>query len=241
MSDEVETKEAPSGEPAPKPKTYTEADLAGLKANNERLREETRAAKERAAVLGDRALDEVKADLELARATREAKAKAEGDFTSLKAQLLEQHNAEITKRDTRVKHVERKLYDVLAKREAEAAIVAAGGNPRLLLPHVLPAVQVVEDGEDFVARVVDAKGQPRIADGQGTAMTISQLVESFKADETFGLAFAPPDAAGSGSRNQPGPGGGAGTVLIPKDAAPQEYRRLKAEAEKAGRPYAVAQ
>ena len=129
----------------------------------------------------------------------------------------------------------------MAKREVEAAIVAKGGNPKILLPHILPHVKVTEQDDDFTVLVVDAKGKPRIADGQATPMTIDQLVDAFKTDETFGAAFAASGAAGSGARGGGGgPGGGAGTVLIPKDASPQEYRRLKAEAEKAGRPYAVA-
>lgn len=225
---------------APKPKTYTEADLAGLKTKNEDLIARLNAAKERAAILGDRTPEEVKADLEFAREMREKKARDEGDFESLKAQLLDQHKSELTKRDTRVQRVESKLYDVLARREAEAAIIEAGGNPKLLLPHVLPFVKVTEQNDDFTAQVVDAKGQPRIADGQATPMSIAQLVDIFKADDTFGAAFESSGAAGSGARNSGAGGGRGGTVMIPKDASPQEYRRLKAEAEKAGRPYAIA-
>ena len=224
----------------PKPKTYTEADLKGLRDKNAELLAKVAAKEARMALLGDRTAEEVQADFELAAKTREDKAKAEGDFTSLKEQLVAQHTAELAKRDTRLGRVEGKLYDVMARREAEKAIRDAGGNPTLLLPHILPFIKVAEHDEDFAATVVDAKGKPRIADGQGTPMTITQLVEVFKADDTYGAAFSADAASGSGARNSGGPAGGAGTVLIPRDATPQEYRRLKAEAEKAGRPYAVA-
>jgi hypothetical protein len=68
----------------------------------------------------------------------------------------------------------------------------------VLLPHILPFIKVTEQDDDFTAQVVDAKGNPRIADGQATPMTIAQLVEQFKADEAFGVAFAPSGAAGAG-------------------------------------------
>jgi hypothetical protein len=239
MADEtVTTPEAP---PEPRPKTYTEADLAGLKARNAELLKEAKEAKERANIIGDRTPDEVKADLELAAKFKEDKAKAEGNFETLKAQLLDQHKREREALTGRAQKIEGKLYDVLAKREAEAAIVAAGGNPKLLLPHLLPFIRVTEQDDDFAAIVVDAKGTPRIADGQATPMSIAQLVDVFKADDTFGAAFNASGAAGGGARGAgAATSGGGGTILIPKDASPQEYRRLKAQAEKEGRPYAVA-
>jgi hypothetical protein len=226
------------------PKTFTQADLdaavAGLKAKNQELIGTTKALKARADVIGDRTPEEVQADLEFAKLTREQKAKAEGDFEGLKKQMIDQHTAELTKVTGRTKKVEGKLYDVLARREVEAAITAAGGNPKILAPHILPFVKVVEQDEDFVAQVIDAKGNARIADGAGTAMTIAQLVETFKADETFGVAFAPSGTTGSGARNEGTPGGKGGVVLIPKNATPQEYRRLKDEAVKAGKEWKIA-
>jgi hypothetical protein len=219
---------------------YTEADLSGLKTKNEELLGKLRTAGERLSVLGDRTPEQVKADLELAKQARESKARAEGDFESLKKQLVDQHTTELNGVTGKLQIVEGKLYDVLAKREIEAALVAAGGSPTLMLPHIQPFVKVVEHEGDFMAQVVDAKGKPRISDAKGTAMTIPQLIEVFKADKQYATAFAASDASGGGARNTGGAGGAAGTVLIPKDATPQEYRRLKGEAEKAGRPYAIA-
>lgn len=228
----------------PAGKTYTEADIAGLRTKNQELLDKLAAAKPWAPVLGDRTPEQVKADLELAQQAREAKAKAEGDFESLKKQMGEAHGTEKKNLQARIEKLERNLYDVHARRSAEAAIVAAGGNPKLLLPHLLPFVRADEDGDDFVPRVVDAKGQTRVADGQGKPMTIEQLVETFKADDTYGAAFAPSGASGSGARNNaggPGGGAGAGAVVIPRDATPQEFKRMVTEAEKAGRPFVMAQ
>lgn len=213
-------------------------EVAGLKSKNTELLGKLRTVQERAAILGDRTPEDIQADLELAAKFKEDKAKAEGNFEQLKKQLVEQHTGEISKISARTKKIESKLYDVLAKREVEAAITAAGGNPKVLLPHVLPFIKVTEQDDDFTAQVVDAKGNPRIADGQATPMTIVQLVDQFKADETFGIAFAPSGSAGSGARNTGGAGSGA-AVVIPKDADTATYRRMKADAEKRGVPYSV--
>jgi hypothetical protein len=229
-------------DPAPEPtaKTYTEDDIAGLKAKIAEKIAENKKLASRAAVIGERTPEEVQADLEFAAKAREEKAKASGQLDEWKKQVTDQFTAEKSKLSTRAAKVEGKLYDVLAKREAEAAIAAAGGNPKVLLPHILPFIKVTEQDDDFAAQVVDAKGNVRIADAQGTTMTIAQLVDTFKADETFGVAFAPSGAAGSGSRNDGGTRSNGAIVVIPKNATPQEYRRLKDEATKRGVAYAIA-
>lgn len=223
-------------------KTYTEADIQGLKSKNAELIRREKAARERAAVLGDRTPEEVQADLEFAAKAREEKARAEGNFEALKQQLIQQHTAEREKLASRTTKVEGKLYDVLAKREAEAAITAAGGNPKVLLPHILPFIKVTEQDDDFTAQVVDAKGNARIADGQATPMTIAQLVESFKADETFGVAFSAGTAAGSGARNESGTRTQNGAIVISATDAKdvQKYRAARERAMKAGVPFMVA-
>lgn len=209
-------------------------DTSALKAKNFELVGKNKQLAARAAVIGERTPEEVQADLEFAAKAREDKAKAEGNFETLKQQLIQQHTTEREKLTGRTKKVEGKLYDVLAKREAEAAITAAGGNPRVLLPHILPFIKVTEQDDDFSAQVVDAKGNARIADGQATPMTIAQLVEQFKADETFGVAFAASGAAGSGARNDGGQRGNASVMVISAEDAKdvQKYRRARAEAEK---------
>lgn len=221
-------------------KTYTEADVAGLKAKVAEKIAENKKLAERAKVIGDRTPEDVLADLDFAAKAKEEKARAEGNFETLKAQLLQQHATERDKLTGRSKKIEGKLYDVLARREAESAIVAAGGNPKVLLPHILPFIKVTELDEDFTAQVVDGKGNQRIADAQGTPMSIAQLVDTFKSDETFGIAFAASGASGSGARNDAGGRGGSAIVLIPANATPQEYRRMKADAEKRGVGYAIA-
>lgn len=216
-------------------------DASGLKNKNADLLTRLTKATERTKLLGDRTAEDIQADLDFAKEQREKAARAAGDYETLKTQMAAEAQKALDKVSGRGKKLEGKLYKVLAEQEAERAIVAAGGNPKVLLPHVLPFIRPFETDDDITVKVVDSKGTVRIADQAGTEMTIAQLVEQFKADEAFGVAFKPSDAAGSGARGGNGGAGTAGaTVLIPKDATPQEYRRLKGEAEKKGVPYKIA-
>jgi galactokinase len=211
-------------------------DTSGLKAKIAEKIAENKKLAERTKLLGERTPEEIQADFDLAAKAREQKAKDEGNFEELKKLQA----IELAKKDDAIKATETEIYDLVARNGAIEAITAAGGKVKKLLEPVLKHVRVVKEGDKRVAKVVDAKGNPRIVDGQGTEMTLAQLVETFKNDDDYAVDFAASGASGSGSRNGGGGGGGGGMVIIPKDASPQEYRRLKAEAEKAGRPYQVA-
>ena|SRR3990167_6159815 len=204
-------------------------DTAGLKANNAALKKEKDALAKRVAVLGDRTTEQVIADFEFAAKAREDAAKASGNYEELKRIQAE----ELKKRDAMI-------FDLTARTAADDAITAAGGKVKKLRDIVLKHVRVLTVHGVPTATVVDAKGQPRIKDGQGTPFTLNDLVEELKADDDYANDFAASGASGSGARNEGGALGRGGIVIIPKEASTAEYRRLKAEAEKAGRPYKVA-
>lgn len=221
-------------------KFHLDADVkdpsAELVAKNGELIALNKTLKTRASVIGDRTPEEVQADLEYAAKAREQRAKDEGNFEELKKlQALE-----LAKKDDALKSRDSTIYDLVAKQGAIEAITAAGGKVKKLLGEVLKSIKVAEVGGELVAQVVDAKGNPRIVDGQGTPMTIAQLVETFKADDDYAVDFAPSGAAGGGARNESGVNNRGGVVLIPRNATPQEYQRMKADAEKRGVPYKVA-
>lgn len=206
-------------------------DTAGLKAKNAELLTKNRQLSDRAKVLGDRTPEEVQADLDFAKEQREKKARDAGDYESLKKIQAD----ELAKRDKALSD----MYDLVAKQEATTAIATAGGKIKKLLDPVLKHVKVVVQDGKPVAMVVDAKGNPRIVDGQATPMTIDQLVAEFAADDDYAPDFSASGANGSGARNESAIGRG-GIVQIPKDADTQTYRRMKADAEKRGVPYQIA-
>lgn len=205
-------------------------DVSGLKAKNTDLTTRLTAAQKRAAILGDRTPEEIQADLDFAKEQREKAAKDAGDFEGLKKIQAQ----ELQKRDA-------KIYELVAQTAADEAIAAAGGKVKKLRGEVLKHVKVMDVNGSPTAVVIDAAGKPRIKDGQGTAVTIADLVEELKADDDFAVDFAHSGASGSGARNGGAGGGKSGAaVIIPRDASPAEYRRLRDDAMKRGVPYKVA-
>lgn len=168
--------------------------------------------------------EEIQDLVEAQRKAEEDKALKGGEFDKLKQQMLDQHKAELGKKDERIttltKSLERRLIDA----DATAAIAAAKGVPALLLPHVRASVRVIEDGGDFKVQVVDAAGNPRV-NGKGEFLSISDLVSEMRQDDIYGRAFEPTGTAGGGA-TQGGGGGGSKTIkqaafdaLSPKERA----------------------
>ncbi|WP_028793467.1 hypothetical protein [Thalassobaculum salexigens] len=88
----------------------------------------------------------------------------------------------------------------LMEAEARAAIQAAHGVPELLLPVVASHLSMAEDGT--IAAMT----------GDGTTLSVAELVEALRADPVYGRAF---DASGKGGSGAPVAGrGDAGPVTV---------------------------
>lgn len=105
------------------------------------------------------------------------------------------------------------LERYLVDQSATAAIAEAKGSLDLLLPIVKSATRVVQDGEDFVPRIVDAQGDIRY-DGTGNPMSISAYVADLKRDEKYARAFESEVLSGGGVKP-----GATNTRLPVKDGA----------------------
>lgn len=154
-----------------------------------------------------------------AEAERDKLTKA-GDFDKLKAQMNEQHQTELAKREEGAKKLREQLETHLVDAQAATALAAAGaeGGPELLMPHVKARVRVIEDNGKFVVRVVDAEGNPRV-DSKGNFLGISDLVSEMRQLPAFAPCF--PRAQGS---NAPGstPGGSRTGAKGKIDGTPEE-------------------
>jgi hypothetical protein len=106
------------------------------------------------------------------------------------------------------------LERYLVGQAAASAIADAKGSRELLLPIVQSKVKVVQDGEDFVVRVVDEQGDHR-SDGKGGWMGVEALVAEMKTNERYARAFESEAPAGSGTP----PGG-------PSQRAPRQGETL---------------
>lgn len=181
-------------------------DTSGLKSALEKERTAARNASKQASAwqsLG-KTPEEIQELLEAQRQAEEKKLQGAGEFDKLKQQILDQHKVELGKKDETVSKMRSNLERHLVDAQAVAAISELKGVPALLLPHVKSHVKVVEDGDQFVTRVVDASGNPRV-NGKGEFLSIKDLVSEMRQDTIFGRAFEPEGTSGSGAQS----GGGA--------------------------------
>jgi hypothetical protein len=187
-------------------------DTSGLRSALEKERKAARDLEKRVKkweALG-KSEEEIQALLSAAEQAEHEKASKAGEWEKLRAQMNEKHEAALRAEADKSTKMRATLERYLVDAAATTAIAAAKGVPELLLPHVQRHVKVVEEDGDFVARVVDAKGDPRV-NSKGEHMTISDLVGEMRQSEVFGRAFESSGNAGSGK--QPGNGaGGAGAT-----------------------------
>ncbi|MCY1042720.1 hypothetical protein OV208_15455 [Corallococcus sp. bb12-1] len=146
----------------------------------------------------EKSLADAKAALAKAQEGKEGAA----NFEKLKADLEAGHTKALGERDILVERMRGSLNKHLVEAEATAAIAELKGSAVLLLPHVQKHVKVIEEGGSFLARVVDAEGDPR-GNGKGGFLTIREFVTELKKDTNFARAFDSTSASGSGT--QPGP------------------------------------
>lgn len=158
---------------------------------------------------------ELKAAAEKAEQDRLA---AEGDFKSLEKQLIDRHNTELEAKEQRIATVMSALEKRLIDADAAQAIAAEKGSVRGLLPHVRPHIRVVEQEGEFVARVVDSNGNPRIEDGNGTPMSIAALVQELKQDQDLARLFDGTGSSGGGASKSAAGGGGAKQTIAAGDS-----------------------
>lgn len=203
----------------PEPKdSYTKEEYEALLQEKEALkanRDEalTEAKKAKAALKAWDGKDPAKYE-QLLRAAEDAeqkKAAAEGDFTTLKNQLVEKHKGELDGATKRMGKLERALHERLVQAELTKAIAAKKGVPDLLLPYAEKFARVRETDDGFEAYLVDEKGNQRYADGRATPMDFSAFVEQDLMAK-FPRAFDGTGSSGGGaSKSIPG-GGGNGVV-----------------------------
>jgi hypothetical protein len=190
-------------------------DVSGLRKNRDDILTE----KQRVAAELDKykamglAPEKIKELADAAQKAEEERQKAEGNWDTLKNTLNEQHKGQLAEKDKAIGGLTSQVEELMVDNVATQAITAEKGDAKLLLPHIKAHTKVVQESGKFVTKVVDEKGNVRIAnDGSGNPMTIAQLVVEMKADQSFGRAFDGSGATGSGAPNKGNSGSGAGSV-----------------------------
>ena len=190
-------------------------DTGGLRNSLQSARNERDAARREAASaeawkkLG-KTPEEIEALLEKERTAEEEKARAEGNWDSLKTQMEDNHNTALAEKDKRINKLENTLKGTLIDSGLKSALAdpEVEGNPLYLLPHLRGRVKFEETDEGFTTVVLREDGSPML-NGQNLPATLKDLALEFRSDEKWASAFKGLNQSGGGATggNQ---GGGAG-------------------------------
>lgn len=174
-----------------------------------------------------------KSDEEIAELVKKAEeaalseAERKGEWDKLRQQMNDKHATELKAREDAVAKMRTTLERHLIDAAATSAIAAEKGVPALLLPHVQRHVRVIEQDGEFVAQVVNEKGDPRV-NGKGEPLAISDLVAEMKQSEIFGRAFEGSGQSGSGKQPASNAGGSGSQGGVPKSWAEAKTPEQKA-------------
>jgi len=195
--------------PAKPPELLPENDPAELRRAKDREKQARKDAEAQTKELQEK-LDAVSTD----------DARKRGDIETLEKSWrdkLDTQKAESdSKMDVAQKSINKHFKDKVASDIANDLAVDKAAPA--LLPHVKARLRVEQDGDDYVTRVVDAKGEL-------SAMSIDDLKEEFRAKEEFATIIKGSKASGGGAGGGKNKGGGgAGTTLsdLKKMSATQE-------------------
>jgi hypothetical protein len=219
-------------------------DVTGLRTALEQERQNVKALNALKAKFGDMDPDAAREAMTIAEQFKSGKLddKQKAVLDARLKEVTEKHNGELSKQQARTQ----KLASLLQREmvESRAATLLAekelGGNPTLLMPHILREAKVVEDGDDFRVSVIDpVTGHERISTSKeymGKPMSLKELLVDMRNRQALMAAFHAPDASGTGSRQNAGVGGtrGAHTISAAEAKDPVRYRAAKDAATKAG-------
>lgn len=192
-------------------------NVDGLKSALSSERAEVKRLKETVEQFGD--MDPKKARDAVSRleklAAEDPESKAAEQIEAIKRQMQEKLSAREQELSGVADRYRKQLERELIEARAAAAIAKNKGNVDLLLPHVQKMMRVDEEGEAFVARVVDDKGEVRLTKKASSTdpMNVDELVESMRNDERYSAAFAGTGATGGGATSSRGGSNAGGTNL----------------------------
>ena len=153
---------------------------------------------------------------ELLKASADAETKKladKGDCDKILDQRNKDHQKELDAVKLDRDNMFKSLKNEKITNKAMEAIVAAGGEPELLLHIVSKQIDLVEEGGAYLTKVLDDNGGQRVVEG-GKAMSIGDLITELKASPKMGRAFNGSGAGGSGASHGNGSGGSEGKTMV---------------------------
>lgn len=196
-----------------------DASEAGLKANRDELLGELKALQDKHKAFDGIDPEEHKALIEAKADAVKKKAEDEGDWQARENQLVELHGKETDTLKAELVETKSTIEKLLVDSVAVAAIAEAKGSSKVLLPHVKQHVKVAQKDGEYTVHVVDANGVQRFSDGNGTAMTITNLVAEMREDAEFARNFEGSGSSGGGSAKSTGGASGGITYIDKSEVA----------------------
>lgn len=189
-------------------------DVRGLRGTVAAVRSERDDHKAKLDLFGDITPTQAKTAVEKVTefAKLDPKKQAEEAVRIREEQLVTNHKKELSEKEARLAAVTNQLQDTLVLSELRTELAKVSDSPEVLVPHLSPRVKMRENAttKAFERVVLDRNGHPGIADGAGTPMQITHLIEEFRANPQFKMLFKGTGSSGSGGAGN-GQGGAGGS------------------------------
>lgn len=171
-----------------------------MEAKNRQLLDEYKQVKQK---LGGLSEGEIQDLLKLKEDTRKAKeqqareiAEAKGNWEKVEAQMRSQWDERETGYKQTVKTLSDQLEEEIFINKATAAIIKAGGEPAVMLPHFASRKEFYEEEGRKNLRILSANGGPMVGP-EGQPATLEDLALEFRSNPVFAPNFKGSGASGA--------------------------------------------
>lgn len=153
-------------------------------------------------------------------AVQVAEQKVEQRMQTKLDEVVNQHTTKTKELEGNLADSQSQLQEAIVTSKIIEAISKENGNVDVLMPHVRNQVAMVKDSHGkWRPEVQKSDGTPRIGDSAGNDMTITQLVQEMKTQDTFAGCFPGANQSGSGNTGSSETGshkktGGSKTVAV---------------------------
>lgn len=157
--------------------------------------------KELEETLGDTDPEEIKRLKQEREEAERKKAEEKGQFDKLRQQLEEQKEKAIRERDEKLQQMSKTLERHLIDGSIATAMSKYDVDPDMsdvLMSHIRPQFQVVQEDGEYQQRVVDEHGDPQL-NMMGEFKTVEDVFKEMKENPKYGVFFRGNKASGGGS------------------------------------------
>ena len=155
-------------------------------------------------------IDEIKnwdGETKVREAVQVAEQRMESRMQTKLDEVVKQHTTKVEGLENDLTDSQSQLQEAVVTSRIVEAISKEGGNAEVLMPHVRNQVVMIKDSHGtWKPEVQKADGTPRIGGSDGADMTVLQLVQEMKTQDTFAACFPGANSTGSGKSGSSGTG-----------------------------------